>query len=289
MFRGPVVCDNSGAPTVVTCRDDNASGQPVSGSTGDPVVNGGNPAISLYYGYYDVTLSNFVFRWSSRAISASHDSPYSRTYRLLNSAINYCTEGIYAANCTFAIQNSTKCGVTTPLINLNASVSGSLAESCPTTLGEAVDKPGWRFDVGGHTDYWHYQTSTFVSGGDAARSGTISHSQSTYMETTVTPAGWMDLSFWWKVSSEAGFDFLEFPARLIGHRQAIRCRPAPTPSNGFTTRTVVLTAGPTPVGWIWSGWCRDASRPPSSPRPQARWWPRAQMSPSAWWPPAAPL
>lgn len=41
----------------------------------------------------------------------------------------------------------------------------------------------------------------------AAQSGTITHSQESWLETTVTGPG--QLGYWWSVSSEASFDFLE--------------------------------------------------------------------------------
>ena len=42
---------------------------------------------------------------------------------------------------------------------------------------------------------------------DAAQSGAIGDNQSSSLETTVT--GPAMLSFWWKVDSEANFDFLK--------------------------------------------------------------------------------
>ncbi|MFB0525079.1 MAG: hypothetical protein ACETVZ_06025, partial [Phycisphaerae bacterium] len=60
---------------------------------------------------------------------------------------------------------------------------------------------------GGDAD-WFYQTATYYYGADAAQSGNISHNQESWMQTTVQGPG--TLSFWWKVSSEAGYDFLEF-------------------------------------------------------------------------------
>jgi hypothetical protein len=43
---------------------------------------------------------------------------------------------------------------------------------------------------------------------DAARSGAITHSQSSSVETTLVGAG--TLTFWWRVSSEKDYDWLEF-------------------------------------------------------------------------------
>jgi uncharacterized repeat protein (TIGR03803 family) len=52
------------------------------------------------------------------------------------------------------------------------------------------------------------ETTNTYDGVMAAQSGTISDSQQTWLQTTVTGPG--TLSFWWQVSSESGFDFLEF-------------------------------------------------------------------------------
>jgi hypothetical protein len=76
--------------------------------------------------------------------------------------------------------------------------SNTLAEALDTTL---------TIDTGGNED-WFYQTATSYYGGDAAQSGDISHNQQTWMQTMVTGPG--TLSFYWKVSSEANYDFLEF-------------------------------------------------------------------------------
>ncbi|MCX6873928.1 MAG: M6 family metalloprotease domain-containing protein, partial [Verrucomicrobia bacterium] len=75
------------------------------------------------------------------------------------------------------------------------------------TLGEAMDAPSLTWTVGG-TSGWQPQLVTTHDGQDAAQSGVIDHSQNTWMETTVTGPG--TLSFWWKVSSEAGYDYLRF-------------------------------------------------------------------------------
>lgn len=68
---------------------------------------------------------------------------------------------------------------------------------------------------------WQSQTSTTHDGVDALQSGSISHNQESWVQATAIGPG--ELSFWWKVSSEAGGDFLEFhvdgllqPGRIAG-------------------------------------------------------------------------
>jgi hypothetical protein len=73
-------------------------------------------------------------------------------------------------------------------------------------LSDALDT-SLSFATGGSAD-WFAQTTTFHYGQDAAQSGDISHRQDSWMQTTVGGKG--TIKFYWKVSSEEDFDFLEF-------------------------------------------------------------------------------
>ncbi len=77
-------------------------------------------------------------------------------------------------------------------------VADSLSEAMDTSLS---------FTTGGNAD-WFAQTTTSRYDGDAAQSGDISSSQESWMQTTVRGTG--TVKFYWKVSSEEDFDFLEF-------------------------------------------------------------------------------
>jgi hypothetical protein len=74
-------------------------------------------------------------------------------------------------------------------------------------LGDAVDNTVLTWTTGGGAA-WFAQSGVWYSGGSAARSGAIADDQSTWIQTTVTGPG--TLSFRWKVSSEATYDFLTF-------------------------------------------------------------------------------
>lgn len=76
-----------------------------------------------------------------------------------------------------------------------------------TSLGAALDAPALTWLTAGSTR-WIAQTTTTHDGVDATRSGILTNNQSNYMETST--AGPRALSFWWKVSSEAKYDFLRF-------------------------------------------------------------------------------
>ena len=70
-----------------------------------------------------------------------------------------------------------------------------------------MDNKGLNWTTGGNAN-WFRQTAVSYYGSDAAQSGDISHSQSSWMQATVTGPG--ILSFYWKVSSESCCDFLRF-------------------------------------------------------------------------------
>jgi len=80
-------------------------------------------------------------------------------------------------------------------------------EGAGVTLGEALDNTSLTWTTGGSAN-WYGQTQTKHDSTDAAQSGAITDSQESWVQTTVNNQG--TLSFWWKVSSESGYDFLEF-------------------------------------------------------------------------------
>ncbi len=75
-------------------------------------------------------------------------------------------------------------------------------------LSEALDRTDMEVITGGTGGGWYGQVQTVYHGGDAAQSYAIPDSRSGYMQTWVYGPG--TLSFYWKVSSEPGYDFLEF-------------------------------------------------------------------------------
>jgi hypothetical protein len=73
-------------------------------------------------------------------------------------------------------------------------------------LGEALNATHLTWTTGGDADW--FGQSDESRDGEAAQSGGITDQQETWMETTLTGPG--HLTFWWKVSSEQDFDFLQF-------------------------------------------------------------------------------
>ncbi|MCP4258760.1 MAG: hypothetical protein GY774_14850 [Planctomycetes bacterium] len=73
-------------------------------------------------------------------------------------------------------------------------------------LAEAMDT-NLTFTTGGDAD-WYSQTAVSYHDGDAAKSGSITDDQASWLQTLVNGAG--TVSFFWKVSSEENYDLLEF-------------------------------------------------------------------------------
>ena len=90
---------------------------------------------------------------------------------------------------------------------------------------------------------WMAQTTSTHDGMDAAQSGTITHNQETWLETTVVGPGL--LSFWWQVSSEEGYDYLDF---LINGLVADSI----DGEVGWTLVQIPLAAGPQTLNWLYS-------------------------------------
>ncbi len=73
-------------------------------------------------------------------------------------------------------------------------------------LSEALDTI-LSFTTGGSAD-WFSQSETYYDDYDAVQSGSITHDQESWLQTSVNGAG--TVSFYWMVSSEGNYDCLEF-------------------------------------------------------------------------------
>lgn len=104
------------------------------------------------------------------------------------------------------------------------------------TLSEALDAPNLTWTNGGDAE-WFGWASTTHDGTDAAQSGTLDDDGSAYFQTTATGPG--TLGFWWKVSSEYGYDHLEFlingnPSAAISGEEDWRQESFPLPDGDCT-------------------------------------------------------
>ena len=90
---------------------------------------------------------------------------------------------------------------------LGAVISSNATLTVVPPLAVALDALALTWGSGGHAP-WIGQASTTHDGTDAAQSGVLTHGQQSWVETVVIGPG--SLGFWWKVSSESDYDFLEF-------------------------------------------------------------------------------
>ncbi|MEM4293265.1 MAG: hypothetical protein QXJ27_03750 [Thermoplasmata archaeon] len=110
------------------------------------------------------------------------------------------------------------------------------------SIGEAVDNTQLSWTTGGNAN-WFGQTSTYYNGGDAAQSGVISHNQVSYVQTSITGPG--TLTFYWKVSSEANYDFLIF---YIDGTEQVKI----SGEKGWEQKSFTIASGTHTVQWKYS-------------------------------------
>ena len=136
----------------------------------------------------------------------------------------------------------------------------------PLTLAEALDTPGWTWTTGGDASWFTERTVTH-DGVDAAQSGAITDSQASWLETTVAGPG--TLTFWWKVSSEQDWDYLEF--HVNGSQRAFISGEV-----AWQQKSITLGSGTNTLRWrYWKddvssagqdrGWVDEVSFAPSFP------------------------
>jgi hypothetical protein len=97
----------------------------------------------------------------------------------------------------------TKVAITKPRVNLASAID---TISTSVSLATALDWSG-PVTTGGSAS-WFGQASVTHDGADAGQSGAIADSQVSYASVSVNGPG--TISFWWKVSSESGWDYLRF-------------------------------------------------------------------------------
>jgi hypothetical protein len=149
---------------------------------------------------------------------------------------------------------------------------GSLQSFQPIAIGAGVDNTDLPFNTGGNAA-WFGESITYLAGGGAVQSGFLEDGQSSWFETSVTGAG--TLSFWWQVSSEANYDFLEFyidgvlqPGRISGEMVGWQQQTFNIPTGTHVLRWMYRKDGSSSVGqdcgWVdWISFCRIPDTPSS--------------------------
>jgi hypothetical protein len=111
------------------------------------------------------------------------------------------------------------------------------------TLNQGLDNNYLAFTTGGNAS-WSGQRAVSFYGGSAAQSGTLGGNQSAWLQTTVVGPG--TLSFNWKVSSEADFDFLEVFVDDVLQSGAI------SGEVDWQRQSISIPAGSHIIKWVYS-------------------------------------
>ena len=116
--------------------------------------------------------------------------------------------------------------------------------SAGTLLNQDFESGMGACTTGGDAN-WSTQGTNVNGGANAAGSGTITDSQTTYMERTITiPAGGATLSFYYEVSSESNYDYLRFYIDGVQQDQW-------SGVIGYTQQTYLLAAGTQTLRWAY--------------------------------------
>lgn len=140
-------------------------------------------------------------------------------------------------NATFTAQAMDSQGLFSTKAFILTVTTGSVA------LAEAIEATNALVIATG-SQWWTAVTDVTQDGADAARSGPITHNQETIMEAPAAGPG--TVSFWWKVSSQAGSDFLTF--YIDGIMQTGRI----SGEVNWEEKTYPLTNGVHTLKWIYS-------------------------------------
>ena len=132
---------SSGSLVVLTSKDDNGSGDPVTGSTTEPGYTA-NPAIWVYNRLTRTTIQNARFRWATRAVQYTEETGAGLQPNLNSSSFEDSNVGVYVdiANDTLYVSGDKYCNVNTPLSIVSGYVYGSMTADCGTpTFVSRVD------------------------------------------------------------------------------------------------------------------------------------------------------
>ena len=119
----------------------------------------------------------------------------------------------------------------------------------PPSLATALDNADIRWAASGDRP-WFAQTTVTHDGTHAAQSGPIVDSQRSVLEASIV--GPANLSFWWKVDSEANYDFLSFEL----DNAAVAAITPISGSVNWEQKTVAIAAGTHTIRWVYA---KDAS------------------------------
>ena len=233
-----VKVSNSGAPTPP------ATGYTTYGSLGAYTLTGTVDGIAL-----------FPVITSPGTATGQVGVFFSYTIQAIGNATSYGVVGVLPGGVNFNTTNGIMSGFPTEpgdfFITVTATNGAGTGEKDLTisiappnlTIGQAVDFEPLTWNTGGAAP-WTAQTSVAFDDVDAAQSGDIADDQTNYLETNVF--GPVDLEFAWKVSSEAGGDFLSFTVDGVEATAAI------SGDVDWTVVNVTIPAGAHALRWTYT-------------------------------------
>ncbi len=153
--------------------------------------------------------------------------------------------------------------LTSGAIQTRAALLDVVIPAAEMTLPAAIGQPSWMVYTGGDAA-WFGQADVARASGLAAQSGAIPDNAFTWMGVEIEGPG--ELGFWWKVSSEYGYDYLDLYVDEWLDDWI-------TGEVDWTHRTVALDEGPHTVIWayiknsVWAagqdcGWVADVTWTP---------------------------
>ncbi len=199
---------------------------------------------------------NFVWKFNNVDLADGAGVQGARTATLTLQNVRAANAGSY----TVQVSNGAGNATSTPAV---------LVVNAPLDLAQALETTGLTWTTGGNAN-WSAQTTVTHDNVDAAKSGTITHSQETRMETTIN--GPATVAFWWRVESEQNYDFLRLD---LDGTQQFRI----SGTVNWEQKTVAIPAGTHTLRWVYAkdgsesagadaGWVdqvetRQAQPPPS--------------------------
>ncbi len=124
-----------------------------------------------------------------------------------------------------------------------SSSSDGITVNLPTLSCAALDNCSLVFKTGGAAS-WFEQSTVSYYGGSAAQSADIGDNQASFMQTTVVGPG--SFSFWWRVSSESGYDYLRVYVDGVASGSGI------SGTTSWAQRTLTIAAGSHVVKWVYA-------------------------------------
>lgn len=147
---------------------------------------------------------------------------------------------------------------------LVSNLLGSIASRTATltiphtgTLAQALNTTNLVWTTSGSNAAWFPQIRESHDGDAAAQSGPITNSQQSVLQTLVNGPG--TVTFWWKVSSEVGYDFLRFSiinAAILGGTPTVLASISGEQGWEARSHSFQIPSGPTTLLWTYA---KDAS------------------------------